>query len=169
MRRPDYHRRVRFVALPLLLLALIAGGCGGGSTSTTTNAAGKVVVSCHIRLAKTKFALHTGIATAAFYRYVYRPYRRGDFKKTAPGRRKALVKAAASAAVAVHELKIAAKDARCDGPALKRLAKPLDAVLGPLDTLAQLETGGGIGAIATAQAALARLTSAAKTAGAPPR
>ena len=113
---------MRFVALPLLLLALIAGGCGGGSTSTTTNAAGKVVVSCHIRLAKTKFALHTGIATAAFYRYVYRPYRRGDFKKTAPGRRKALVKAAASAAVAVHELKIAAKDARCDGPALKRLA-----------------------------------------------
>ena len=58
---------------------------------------------------------------------------------------------------------------RLAGPALKRLAKPLDSVLGPLDTLRQLETGGGIGAIATAQAALARLTSAATTAGAPPR
>jgi hypothetical protein len=160
--------RPAVVAL-LLVLTLAAAGCGGGSTSTTTDATGKVVVSCHIRLAKTKFALHTGVAAAAFYRYVYRPYRRGAFKKTAPGRRKALVKAAASAAVAVHELKVAAKDARCDGPALKRLAKPLDSVLGPLDTLRQLETGGGIGAIATAQAALARLTTAATTAGAPPR
>jgi hypothetical protein len=155
--------------LVLTLAAAAAAGCGGGSTSTTTDATGKVVVSCHIRLAKTKFALHTGVAAAAFYRYVYRPYRRGAFKKTAPGRRKALVKAAASAAVAVHELKVAAKDARCDGPALKRLAKPLDSVVGPLDTLRQLETGGGIGAIATAQAALARLTTAATTAGAPPR
>ena len=160
---------MRRAALALLLLVLVVAGCGGTTTSTTTNAAGKVVVSCHIRLAKTKFAIHTGIAAGAFYRYIYRPYRRGAFKQSAPGRRKALLKATASAAVAVHELRIAAKDARCDGPALKRLAKPLDAVLGPLDTLRQLETGGDIGAIATAQAALARLTTAAAAAGAAPK
>lgn len=154
--------------LALVVLAIAVSGCGGGTTSTTTNAAGETVVTCHIRLAKTKFALHTGIAAAAFYRYIYQPYRRGDFKKNAPGRRKALAKAAASAAVAVHELRVAARDARCDGPALKRLAKPLDAVLTPLGTLTQLETG-GVGAIAAAQAALARLTASAKAAGAPPR
>ena len=160
---------MRFAVLPLLVLAQFAAGCGGGSTSTTTNSAGKVVVSCHIRLAKTKFALHTGVAAAAFYRYVLPTVPARRLQEDRAGRRKALVKATASAAVAVHELKIAAKDARCDGPALKRLARLLDSVLGPLDTLRQLETGGGIGAIATAQAALARLTSAAKTAGAPPR
>jgi hypothetical protein len=154
-------------AVLLVVLLLGASACGDSSTTTTTTSGGKVVVSCHIRLAKTKFALHTGIAAAGFYRYIYKPYRAGAFQKGDEGRRKALVKAAAAAAVAAHELRVASKDARCDGPALKKLAAPLDAVVGPLDSLRGLPTGGGLGAIATAQAALSRLTKASADAGVP--
>ena len=149
------------------LLAVAASGCGGSSTTTTTNAAGKVTVACHVSFAKTKFAVHTGVAAAAFYRYIYKPYRAGSFKKDAPGRRKALVKAAASAAVAIHELRQAAKAARCDGPALAKIAPAFDAVLAPLETLRSLKTGGGVGAIAAAQTAFEALTSKASSAGAP--
>lgn len=153
----------------LVLLVIAASGCGGSSTTTTTNAAGKVTTSCHIRFAKTKFAVHSGIAAAAFYRYIYRPYRAGAFKKNAPGRRKALLKAAASAAVAVHELRQAARAARCDGPALKKIAPAIGAVLAPLETLRALKTGGGFDAIAAARAAFEALTSKAVEAGTPVR
>lgn len=153
----------------LVVLLVTVSGCGGdGSTTTTTNAAGQVTVSCHIRFAKTKFAAHSGIAAAAFYRYIYRPFRAGSFKKDAPGRRKALLKAAASAAVAIHELRVAEKDARCDGPALKRIAPLFAAVLGPLETLRTLGTNGaGLGVIEAARAAFGRLTAGAAAAGTP--
>jgi hypothetical protein len=153
----------------LSVLALASTACGGSSTTTTTNAQGNVVVSCHIRFARTKFALHTGIAAAGFYRYIYKPYRAGAFKSGAAGRKKALAKAAATAVVVVHQLRVAAKDARCDGPALKRVSRPLSAVFGPLDSLRGLATGGDVGSIATAEAALSRFTKASAGAGAPVR
>jgi len=59
------------------------------------------------------------------------PCRAGTFKKNAPGRKKALVKAAATSLVIVHELKIASRDAQCDGPALKKLASPIRGLLEP--------------------------------------
>jgi hypothetical protein len=163
---------MRAVAVVLLVVVVAAAltACGGSSsTTTTTSASGKVVVSCHTRFAKAKFALHSGIAVGAFYRYIYRPYRAGAFKSGAPGRKKALVKAAASAALVTHELRLAAKNARCDGAALKRVADPLSKVLTPLDSLGELATGNGLGAIATAQAALSAFTKASGNAGVPVR
>ena len=157
------------VALAGLLaaLGLLAAGCGSGKTTTTTNAQGQTVVSCQITFAKTKFLLHSGIAAGAFYRYIYDPWRAGSFKKGAPGRAKALAKAAASGVVVVHELKIAARDAQCDGPALKALARPMTAAVtaaGALTSLASLT--GGLGSIGTAGAAFDDLKSAAAAAGA---
>src|SRR5690348_4856596 len=96
------------LAALLVTAAAVAAlaGCGK-STTTTTNAAGKVVTSCHISFAKSKFVLHAGLAAGAFHRYIYKPYRRGALKKGVPGRKKALVKAGASALFAYHELKVA--------------------------------------------------------------
>jgi hypothetical protein len=149
----------------LAALGVLAAGCGGTTTSTTTNAQGQTVVSCHTSFAKTKFLLHTGLAAGAFYRYIYDPWRAGAFKKGAPGRTKALAKAAASGFVVVHELKIAARDAQCDGPALKALARPMNAAVGASGALTSL-TGGGLGSIGAAGAAFADLKSAAAAAGA---
>ena len=156
--------------LSLLMLVLATAACGSSATTTTTTTeSGNVVVSCHIRFAKTRFALHSGIAVAGFYRFIFKPYRAGAFKSGAPGRRKALAKAAATAGVAIHELRVAANVARCDGAALKRLGDPLSAVLGPLDSLRGLTTGGGVGAIAAAQAAMSTCSKASTDAGVPLR
>jgi hypothetical protein len=150
----------------VLAACLLAAGCGGAKTTTSTNAQGQTVVNCQISFAKTKFLLHTGIAAGAFYRYIYDPWRAGAFKQGAPGRKKALAKAAASGLVVVHELKIAARDARCDGPALKALARPMTAAVAAAGTLSALSGGGGLGSIGTAGAAFDELKSAAAAAGA---
>lgn len=154
------------MAALLAVLAFAASGCGSAKTTTTTNAAGQRVITCTIRFAKTKFLLHAGIASGAFYRYIYKPYRSGAFKKNAPGRSKALTKAAASGLVVVHELKVAARDARCDGPALRKLAGPISAALDAVTSLKALAGGGGLGAIGTAGAAFEQLRMKSAAAGA---
>lgn len=160
------RRLAGFVASSACALVLVASGCGGATETTTTNAAGQTVVTCKIHFAKTKFLLHAGIAAGAFYRYIYNPYRAGAFKKGAPGRTKALAKAAASGLVVVHELKVAARDARCDGSALKKLAGPISALLNSVTSLKGLASGGALGAIGTAGTEFQRLQTASAAAGA---
>lgn len=164
--RPASRPVIAALSLLILAVALAAAGCGGGKTTTTTNAQGQTTVSCTIHFAKTKFVLHAGIAAGAFYRYIYNPYRAGTFKKNAPGRKKALVKAAATSLLVAHELKVAARDAQCDGPALKKLASPIRALLDAVSSLKAIETGGGLGAIATAATAFDKLKTASAGAGA---
>ena len=166
-RRLRHAAAAASLAALLAALGLLAAGCGGAKTTTTTNSQGQTVVTCHVSFAKTKFLLHAGIAAGAFYRYIYDPWRAGVFKKGAPGRTKALAKAAASGVVVVHELKIAARDAKCDGPALKALARPMAAAIaaaGALTTLTSLT--GGLGSIGTAGTKFDDLKRAAAAAGA---
>lgn len=148
------------------VLGLLGAGCGGGTTKTTTNAHGQTTVTCSIPFAKTKFLLHAGVAAGAFYRYIYNPYRAGTFKSGAPGRKAALVKAAATTVLVVHELKVASRDAQCDGAALKKLASPLGSVLGAVGSLKAIEAGSGLGAIGAAAAAFDKLKTASAGAGA---
>ena len=154
------------IAALVAVLAVISAGCGSGKTTTTTNAQGQTVVNCTIAFAKTKFALHAGVAAGAFYRYIYNPWRAGKFKQDAPGRKRALAKAAASGLVVVHELRVAARDARCDGPALKKLASPISSLLDAVTSLQGLATGGGLGSIGAAATAFDELKTAAAAAGA---
>jgi hypothetical protein len=105
--------------------------------------------------------LHAGLALGAFHRYVYKPYRAGAFKKDAPGQKKALVKAGASALFAYHELKVADEDARCDGPALKKLASPLASALSAFANLKTAIGAGNLGGIAGAAALLNSVSSQA--------
>lgn len=148
------------------MLAVIAAGCGGGKTATSTNAQGQTTISCTIPFAKTKFVVHAGVAAGAFYRYIYNPWRAGAFKQGAPGRKRALAKAAGSGLVVVHELRVAARDARCDGPALKKLATPISTALDAVTSLPGLASGGGLGSIGAAAAAFDELKTAAASAGA---
>lgn len=135
-----------------LLLAALAG-CGK-TTTTTTNASGQVVTTCHISFAKTKFLLHAGLAAGAFHRYIYKPYRAGAFKKGAPGQKKALAKALASAVFTYHELKVADGDARCDGSVLRQLANPISAALSAISSFRSVLGAGNLGGVGGAAAAL---------------
>jgi hypothetical protein len=148
------------LALFALVVALAAAGCGSSAkVATTTNAEGAKSLTCsgHVRLAKTKFVLHAGLAVGAFHRYILKPYQAGAFRKGTPGRTKALVKAGTAALFAYHELKVARTDAVCDGPQLRKLAGSLSNALSALSALRALKTGTGLGAIGLAGAALDRL------------
>ena len=98
----------------LVALVVLAGGCGGGSSASGGQ---------KVHFAKTKFALHAGLAFGAFHRYIYKPYKAGGFSP--PSRHKAaLVKAGLAAAFAYHETRLALNDARS--------SRLLSAVLGPV-------------------------------------
>lgn len=59
------------------------------------------------RFAKTRFALHAGLALGAFYRYIYKPLQSGGFKAGAEKRKRTFAKAAAAGLFTVHELRVA--------------------------------------------------------------
>jgi hypothetical protein len=75
-------------------------------------------------LAKTKFALHAGLAFGAFHRYIYKPYKEGKFSGGLLHHKLAAVKAALAAGFAYHEVRLALNDARS--------SKILSALLAPL-------------------------------------
>lgn len=59
------------------------------------------------RFAKTRFALHAGLALGAFYRYIYKPLQSGGFKAGAEKRKRTFAKAAVAGLFTLHELKVA--------------------------------------------------------------
>ncbi|MGW4421615.1 hypothetical protein [Streptosporangium sp. NPDC004631] len=125
--------RARFAAVPVatVLAVTLLGGCGGdrraalvperavathpvaASTPPATGGTGREQDGgCPAGgnakpFAKTRFALHAGLALGAFYRYIYRPLRSGGFKAGAEKRKRTFVKAALAGAFALHELKVA--------------------------------------------------------------
>lgn len=151
MRTGRASRALSLAATGAIVLALVA--CGN-TTTTTTNASGQVVTTCHISFAKTKFLLHAGLATGAFHRWIYKPFRAGSFKSGAPGRTAALAKAAATALFVYHELKVAGEDAKCDGPALRKIASPFSSAASALSSLKGAISGGNLGAIGGAATTL---------------
>ncbi|MEU6413453.1 hypothetical protein [Microbispora sp. NPDC046933] len=114
-------------AAAVLTMALLVG-CGGGTTTAPASrgaaAAGPAALvtptateseynsPCPTggnakRFAKTRFALHAGLALGAFHRYIYKPLRSGGFKAGAEKRKRTIAKAAIAGAFALHQLKVA--------------------------------------------------------------
>ncbi len=93
--------------------ALVASGCGKSSTDASVASAGQTSeTTSSTKFAKTKFALHAGLAFGAFHRYIYKPYKSGAFSGGLFHRKLTTVKAGLAAAFAYHELKLALADAR---------------------------------------------------------
>lgn len=114
--------------LALLLAVLAAGwlvGCGGKSSSTASGGQSPAVVAPNLgdndtediapcptagnerAFAKTRFAVHAGLALGAFHRYIYKPLRNGGFRAGADKRARTFAKAAVAGAFVAHELKVA--------------------------------------------------------------
>lgn len=109
---PLSGRFLRVITLLLLVGALGLTGCGT-KTVSSTGANGQVATQTvpNVHFAKTKFVLHMGLAFGAIHRYIYSPLRNGALRHGAPGRVRVVLKGAAAAVFAVHELKIARGDA----------------------------------------------------------
>ena len=136
------RRAVRVSTLLLLVGALVLAGCGT-KTVSSTNTNGQVSTQTvpNVHFAKTKFVLHMGLAFGAIHRYIYKPLRNGALRRGAPGRVKVLLKGAAAAVFAVHELKIAREDALSSN-LLRPLANKVDALGSKLGNLVSgLKTG----------------------------
>jgi hypothetical protein len=127
------------IAVVAVALALIAAGCGSSSSSSSAGASSGSAVSSSttgsssIRLAKTKFVLHAGLAFGAFHRWIYKPVRAGALAHPL-SHKLALIKGGLAAAFVIHELKLALADARAD-PTLSKLVAPLTSLQEKLSSL----------------------------------
>lgn len=133
----------RLTAL-LLVLALAgatlgAAGCGGGSNGSSASG----VSGGKVHFAKTKFLIHAGLAFGAFHHFIYKPFRAGGFRKGAPGRTKALIKAGAAGLFTYHEVKIALRDAQ-SSKTLSKLVSPLTALQNRVSGLGPKLKGGNV-------------------------
>jgi hypothetical protein len=143
-RKPIRRARTAALVLAVAMALAFAGGCGSSTkTISQTGANGQVTTSTvpNIHFAKTKFVLHVGLAFGAFHRYIYKPLKAGAFGSGSKGRLKALLKAAAAALFAVHELKLAHADALSDNR-LRPLAEKVDALFSRLGSLGTALKGG---------------------------
>ncbi|NJP22859.1 hypothetical protein FLW53_01280 [Microbispora sp. SCL1-1] len=137
-------RSVTALAAAAVLTAALLAGCGGGTTTVvpvsggaTSPVAGGAAVAgpaavatptaaeteddspCPTggnvkKFAKTRFALHAGLALGAFHRYIYKPLRSGGFKAGADKRKRTIAKAAIAGVFALHQLKVAKRFARAN-------------------------------------------------------
>ncbi len=128
--------RRRFSALGatlLIVLALAATGCGSSSSSSTsasqpaaTSTPSGTTTTGSVKLAKTKFVIHAGLAFGAFHRWIYKPIKAGDLRHPL-SHKLTTIKAALAAAFVYHELKLALKDAQ-SSPTLSKLVAPVTAL-----------------------------------------
>jgi hypothetical protein len=131
----------------VLLSAVLAAGCGSSKSSPATSSSAAVAASGqaagHTRFAKTKFVLHAGLAFGAFHRYIYKPFKAGDFGGSSLTKHKtAVLKAALAGLFAYHELKLALNDAK-SSRLLSKLLTPITALQGAVAALGAKLKGGG--------------------------
>src|SRR5690242_16468136 len=97
------RRRIVAALLVAVSIAFVAGGCGSKSSSQSA----QTTATSTTHFAKTKFALHAGLAFGAFHRYIYKPLKEGKFSGGLFHHKLATLKAALAAAFAYHEIRIA--------------------------------------------------------------
>jgi hypothetical protein len=121
------------MAVVACLAAFVVSGCGSSSSSSSAGTAASATSSAPATtstggtsLPTTKFVLHFGLAGGAFHRYIYKPFKAGDFSHPLL-HKLAVLKAALAAAFVYHELKLAVADAQ-QSSILRPLVAPLDAL-----------------------------------------
>ncbi|WP_239116485.1 hypothetical protein [Planotetraspora phitsanulokensis] len=122
-------RAVAAHAVAVLLALTLLGGCGSDRTAAvapeapvahnpavvatpTADTESEYTSPCPTAanarpFAKTRFALHAGLALGAFHRYIYKPLGSGGFKAGAEKRKRTFLKAAVAGAFTLHQLKVA--------------------------------------------------------------
>jgi hypothetical protein len=158
---------VLFAVVGCLAIAGVAG-CGSSSSSSSGAAvSGTSTPAATTHFAKTKFVLHIGLAGWAFHRYIYKPFRAGEFSR--PFSHKiVLAKAALAALFTYHELKLAATDVR-SSKVLQVLFSPITLLAAKFASLRNEFLHGRYSAadISSAQAAGGSISAAAAAKGYP--
>ncbi len=112
------------------VLGVAVAGCGNSSSSSSAGAGAAASATsastASIKLAKTKFILHAGLAFGAFHRWIYKPLKAGQLQHPL-SHKLTTIKAALAVGFVVHELKLALADAQAD-PTLSKLVAPITAI-----------------------------------------
>lgn len=147
-RATGYSGAVRYwITLVAVLgsLAFALVGCGTSSSSSSASApaaAGTSSTTGQIKLAKTKFVLHAGLAFGAFHRWIYKPAKAGTLRHPFEHPLTA-AKAALAGAFVYHELKLALADAQSD-PTLSKLVAPITALQNKIHGVADSVKSSGV-------------------------
>lgn len=137
-----------YLVLVVLITGMVLAGCAKSNTTSTSGeaavASGQATPSSSssgacpttetVTAAKTKFVLHAGLGSGAFYEWIYKPFRRGSLKLSIHNTG-SLAKAALAGVFAVHEMDVAKNDAEGDPGLCKVLIAPIDDVRNALDAM----------------------------------
>ena len=171
-------RVLRLVVALMLSVTLALSGCtksesgaaatvnGGASTSASPPSAAGAGSPCPtsntIAFAKTKFVLHAGLGVGSFHRYIYSPFRGGEFTSGGTIHKVATYgKAALAAAFTYHELKLVAQDIKASPALCKVLIAPLAKVTQGVSALTDKLKHRDSGGVETVNTDLTNLTSLA--------
>jgi hypothetical protein len=150
--------RPLFAVLLATILLAVAAGCGSSSSSSSAGTS----TGSHVTLAKTKFALHAGLAFGAFHHFIYRPFKNHQLGLRHPIKD---AEAALAASFVLHELRLAETDAKAS-PTLNRLLSPLFALQTKVASLTGLHHGSAdASSLDSANSQIGQLTSQANAAG----
>lgn len=159
--------------VPLLLVGVLAvAGCGSSKSSSSSSsssggAAASGTTTGKTHLAKTKFVIHAGLAFGVFHRWIYKPFKRGDFAHPL-SHKLAVTKALAAGAFVIHEVRLARQDAR-SSKVLSKVVLPLTALGGSIAAIRAGLRSGHVnpGSVNSAESDVNSAKSASSAAGQP--
>jgi hypothetical protein len=162
-------RATRPLTAALLILALALASACGSKSSTASTAGEGTTPAPNIHGATTKFVFHTGLALGVFHRYVYKPFKAGDFRHPLL-HKLALLKAGAAALFIAHEVRLASEDAKASA-LLRKFIAPLQSLASSIGGLASgLKSGHpDTAALGSANSEVEALKGGAAAAGVPVR
>jgi len=148
-----------------------SGAAGAGSSSSSasgsTDATNGCPTSNTTTFAKSKFVLHTGLAFGTFHRYIYKPFKAGQFSSGASGRVATFAKAGATALFAKREIRLASQDVKANPTLCRVLAAPLSKLAATFDALGTKLKHGDTSGVNDANSQIAGISAASAKGGAP--
>ena len=147
-----------------------SGAAGAGSSSSSASGstdANGCPTSNTTTFAKTKFVLHTGLAFGTFHRYIYKPFKAGQFSSGASGRVATFAKGGATALFAKREIRLASQDVKANPTLCRVLAAPLSKLAATFDALGTKLKHGDTSGVNDANSQIAGISAASAMGGAP--
>jgi hypothetical protein len=151
------RKTTSLLAASTLSASLLLTGCGtSGTTATpassnTASASAAGASSCPTdntqAFAKTRFVTNVGLASGAFYQWIFKPYQAGTFQKGADGRTFALVKAGLAGAFAAKQVKDATDNVKADPTLCKVFITPMTKLQEQLNSLGDKVRSGDLAAV----------------------
>jgi len=147
--------------------ASAASSSAATGTATPTSAPADCPTEATRTFAKTRFVADVGLAAGTFHRWIYKPYQEGAFQQGAQGRRTAIAKAVAVAALDVKLISNAYENVKADPQLCQAIGGPLGRLKDQTTTMKDQITKGDLSSIAATEALVSAVLGSSQKAGLP--